>query len=73
LDANEGMWFSLHLQHHLYYCLFGQVAHSQIFGMLMKELGLDSQSAEGMLILSLNGHTLHQHQNPTVVTILEAL
>jgi hypothetical protein len=73
LDANEGMQFSLHLQHHLYYSPSDQVACAQIFDMLVEELGLDSQSTEGMLIFSGNGDTLHQHQNPTVYTILEGL
>jgi hypothetical protein len=70
----EGMQLSLQLQHHLYYSPSDQLASPQIFDMLVKELGLDFQSAEGSgtLLLSGNGCTLHQHQNPTVDTILEA-
>jgi hypothetical protein len=68
----ECMQLSLRLQHHLYYSPSDQLACPQIFDMLVKESGLDSQSAEGKLLFSGNGCTLHQHQNPTVNTILEA-
>jgi hypothetical protein len=57
----------------VYYSPSNNFAHSQISDMLVKESGFDSQSVWGMLLLSGNVCTLHQHPNPTYNTIFEAL